>query len=354
MAGFFAHKSHLCHTFTAQDEHISHRIRTAPDNPVTSKAHSTRKVGKIALSSAVFSVALAGSLVLTACSGSGGSGGSFDEGTTEGPNYSQPSSIYGASYNANEAKTFSGGSIDTAHVAEGYVAASAQNASRLKLQILCNNNSYNYDLPSDGTPIVCPLNMGNGQYTFRIMQNTSGNNYVEIASTTASVSLTNEFEPYVRPNLFCDFSNSSTCVSQARELTSDASNEGDVVRSVYEWVVKNISYDYDKAEELSGTTGYIPNPDETMESRSGICFDYASLAAAMLRSLGIPCQIITGYVSPDSVYHAWNMVYINGRWISVQFSIEPDTWTRMDLTFAAAGAGSTVGDGTDYTDRYVY
>ena len=105
---------------------------------------------------------------------------------------------------------------------------------------------------------------------------------------------------------------------------------------------------------MATATGYIPDPDRTYEERTGICFDYASLAAAMLRSLGIPCKIITGYVSPDGIYHAWNMVYIDGEWISVEISVGPDSWTRIDLTFAAAGAGSTVGDGTDYTDRYVY
>lgn len=322
-------------------------------------------VKRTTLLAVALSLLLSASLVLFGCAGDAGagstagtssadSGGSFDAGTTEGPTYSEPSSILSATFNANEAQTFSGGSIDTAHVAEGYVAASAQNSSRLKFQVICNQTSYNYDLPADGTPIVCPINMGSGQYTFRIMQNTSGNNYVEVASTQAAVSLSSEFEPYLRPNMFCNFTNNSACVNQARELASDASNEGDVVRAVYEWVVTNISYDYDKAEELSGTTGYVPNPDETLASKTGICFDYASLAAAMLRSLGIPCQLITGYVSPDSVYHAWNMVYIDGRWVSVEFSIEPDTWTRMDLTFAAAGAGATTGDGAEYTDRYIY
>ena len=113
-------------------------------------------------------------------------------------------------------------------------------------------------------------------------------------------------------------------------------------------------YDNAKAEQLSGKSGYIPNPDETLPTQKGICFDYASLGAAMLRSLGIPCQVITGYVSPDDVYHAWNMVYIDGEWISVEISIKPNSWTRVDLTFAASGAASTIGDGTSYTDRYTY
>ena len=98
----------------------------------------------------------------------------------------------------------------------------------------------------------------------------------------------------------------------------------------------------------------MPSPDETLALGTGICFDYASLSAAMLRSLGIPCKVVTGYVSPDGVYHAWNLVYINGSWTSVEFSVRAGEWSRVDLTFAAAGAGDTVGDGTSYTDRYVY
>lgn len=304
---------------------------------------------------AALACACAVAAVLCACGADGGSqGGATDAGSTDGPAYQVPASIQPAAYDANAASVTAAGGIDTSHVSEGYVAASATNSARLKFQVVRGDAGYNYDLPGDGTPIVCPLNMGNGTYTFRIMQNTSGNNYVEIASAQANVQMTDEFEPYLRPNQFCSFTDSSQCVQQARQLAADAANEGDVVRAVYQWVVGNITYDYDKAAELATATGYIPDPDATLAARSGICFDYASLSAAMLRSLGIPCQVITGYVAPDQLYHAWNMVYINGTWVSVEFSINPDEWTRMDLTFAAAGSGGTTGDGTGYTDRYVY
>lgn len=300
--------------------------------------------------------AFAAALALAGCGGSGAGqpGAEGGEGSTSGPAYEEPASILPAGFDAAAALVLAGGSIDVSHVAEGYVAASATSDARLKFQVLCGDGSYNYDLPGDGAPIVCPLNMGDGAYTFRIMQNTSGNNYVEVASATAQVELASEFEPYLRPNLFCDFDDGSACVVQARSLAAGAANQGDVVRSVYLWIVDSIAYDYDKAAELSSATGYVPDPDRTLEERSGICFDYASLAAAMLRSLGIPCQVVTGYVEPDALYHAWNMVYIDGSWVSVEFSIQPDTWTRMDVTFAAAGATETTGDGTGYTDRYRY
>lgn len=317
-----------------------------------------RPTARVARLAVVCALGLA--LTLSACGGgaSAGNGGGATAGATEGetsgPTFEEPASITQATFDAASATTSAGVSIDISHLAEGYVAASAQNANRLKLQVVCGEMSYNYDLPGDGTPIVAPLNMGNGAYAFRVMQNTSGNNYVEIARADATVTLASEFEPYLRPNLFCTYTDDSACVALARELAADAANEGDVMRSVYTWLVENITYDYDKAAQVSGTTGYAPDPDATLEAKSGICFDYASLAAAMLRSLGIPTKIITGYVAPDGVYHAWNMVYINGSWTSVAIRIDPNTWTRVDITFAAAGAGDTVGDGSSYTDRYTY
>lgn len=296
---------------------------------------------------------LAVCLVATGCTGGGG--GTADAGETSGPPYAEPSSIATSSFDAAAATGGNGGLIDTSHAALGYVGASAQNGSRLKFQVIKDGMSYNYDLPGDGTPIICPLNMGDGTYEFRIMQNTSGTNYVQLTGTTANVALESPFEPYLRPNLFCSYTESSACVAQARQLAAGAENQGDVVRAVYDWMVRSIAYDSAKAAQLADTTGYVPDPDATMSAGSGICFDYASLAAAIFRSLGIPCQIVTGYVSPDNIYHAWNMIYIDGTWVSAQITVEANQWTRIDLTFAAGGAdASYIGDGSAYTDRYVY
>ena len=45
---------------------------------------------------------------------------------------------------------------------------------------------------------------------------------------------------------------------------------------------------------------------------------------------------------------------LTGTWQSARFSVSPNTWSRIDLTFAATGGGANVGDGESYTDRYVY
>jgi hypothetical protein len=48
------------------------------------------------------------------------------------------------------------------------------------------------------------------------------------------------------------------------------------------------------------------------------------------------------------------MVYGDGSWKSAQFSVNPNTWSRVDVTFAAAGTTEFTGNGTEYVDRYVY
>ena len=52
--------------------------------------------------------------------------------------------------------------VDTSHVAQGYVAASAVSDSRLKFQVVYGDVKYNYDLPSDGTPQCYVLQSGIG------------------------------------------------------------------------------------------------------------------------------------------------------------------------------------------------
>lgn len=274
--------------------------------------------------------------------------------STSGSSFTLQTRIIDATYDESAALGENNAYIDTSHVAQGYVGASCINDARIKLQVTSGNTSYNYNVSGDGTPTIAPLTFGDGTYTFRLMQNTSENNYVELYQTSANVVLDDENSPYVRPNIFCNYTENSECVSRARELVSSCATQGEAVEAICSWVIDNISYDDEKALELQSATDYVPNPDATIESGTGICFDYASLGAAMLRSQGIPTQIVTGYVSPNGIYHAWIMIYIDGTWTTAQFSVEENTWSRVDLTFAAGSSNANIGDGKEYTDRYVY
>ena len=103
--------------------------------------------------------------------------------------------------------------------------------------------------------------------------------------------------------------------------------------------------------------GYIPDIDNTMKTKKGICFDYASLMAAMLRSQNIPTKLVVGY-SGDA-YHAWISVYLHeSGWIDNIIEFDGKNWSLIDPTLAANNSGSSVknyiGDGSNYTVKYLY
>lgn len=310
---------------------------------------------------AVAATALAAACTLAGCQGSPSGGpppaaADGGAGQASGPPFERPPLAL-SPFDPAAAIESNGAAIDASHLAEGYVAVSATSATRLKFEVARDGDdaSAYFDLPADGTPISCPLVAGDGTYTFTVWENTSGNRYAELASLPGQqVTLTDEFQPFIRPSVYCDYDAESASTQLANQLCADAQNQGDVVRAIYGWIVGNIAYDEGKASALADATGYLPSPDATIGDEGGICFDYASLAAAMLRSQGIPCKIVTGYVSPDNIYHAWNMVYIDGTWVGTSINIESNTWTRIDTTFAAGSGSSFVGDGTTYTDRFTY
>ena len=275
--------------------------------------------------------------------------------STSGAAFNPPKEVMSPSFNAGSAVSANDSAIDVSAVSEGVVLTAGKSSARLKLLVTCGEMSYNYDIPGDGTPIACPVNMGNGTYTFAVMRNTEGNNYAELVSTTTDVKLESEFAPFLHPSVICDYENGSDCVKKARELTKGAKTQGDALAAICNWVTDNVTYDKKKAAQVGGKTGYLPDPDDTLNTRKGICFDYAALSAALLRSVGLPARVVTGYVSPGDLYHAWTVVYIDGTWKSVYFTVDSKTWTRVDLTFAAGSPGDKfVGDGKKYTDRYVY
>ena len=103
-------------------------------------------------------------------------------------------------FNEDEATAFGSGEIDLSQLEDGIIGVKAQSDTRLKMQIVCGEDKYNYDLPNDGSATFFPLNMGNGTYTFRLMEQVGDSKYACIGSEDRDVTLKDEFQPYLRPN----------------------------------------------------------------------------------------------------------------------------------------------------------
>ena len=248
--------------------------------------------------------------------------------------------------------------VDGSKAAYGYIGIKGSYGSgpyagnRLKVQITCTE-TYTYDLTTNGKPNYYPLNQGNGSYDITVYRNVEGNSYATVGTATLDATMINDHQPFMHANSYCNFTKKSKAVKKAKKLCKKKKSDTAKVSAIYKWLSKKIKYDYKKAATVE--SGYIPNPDKTLKSKKGICFDYASLAAAMMRSQGIPCKLMTGYVAPDDAYHSWNMIYVKTKgWIAAEIKAKTGKYGRIDVTFAAAGAGAYVGNGSNYVDRYEY
>ena len=223
--------------------------------------------------------------------------------------------------------------IDTSKAAAGTIRVRQNgNPTKVKVLVYFNGSSkyYQYTIPTNNTWTSIPLQSGSGTYKVRFMKQVSGNSYSQMYSVTFQVGMQNANSAYLNPSQYVVYNSGSASVAKAKSLVSGAGSDAQKVSKIYSYIVNNISYDYDKMKNLP--SGYLPNPDSTLASRKGICFDYAALMAAMLRSQGVPCKLVIG--NADGQYHAWNMVYVNG------------SWQLYDPTFGAAGqrAGSYVAE----------
>ncbi len=247
--------------------------------------------------------------------------------------------------------------IDYSHTDDGYVMVqyTASTQQKLKSQVTGPATTYTYNL-APGEWAVFPLSDGNGDYQVKLFENVVDNRYSQVLAADFSVTLSNEFAPFIRPNQYVNYENAAKTIETAASLTKDADDLLSKVEVIYHFVVSNISYDTEKAATVQ--SGYLPDLDEVLSAKTGICFDYASLMTGMLRSLGIPCKLVVGYA--DDVYHAWISVWSEETgWIDGAVFFDGTTWQRMDPTFASTSgkdfsAGEFIGDGTNYTTKYIY
>lgn len=256
--------------------------------------------------------------------------------------------------------TFSSNSamIDASNVSHGYVMIQyTGKASKIKVQIMKNGGeTYTYDLNARSAYEVFPLTEGNGTYTVRVLEQVQGNQYAVKSNNQLSVNLKSEFEPFLYPNQYVNFSSGSAVAAKSEELAVSASDSLGVITNVYNYVVNNFTYDTALANTVE--SGYLPNVDQVLAKKKGICFDYAAVMTAMLRSQNIPTKLVVGYTG--NVYHAWVNVYIEGQgWVDNIIYFDGYNWKLMDPTFASSGGNSPtikeyITNSSNYKAKYTY
>ncbi|MCR5388395.1 MAG: transglutaminase-like domain-containing protein [Lachnospiraceae bacterium] len=249
--------------------------------------------------------------------------------------------------------------IDYSNASDGYVMVKYLKSTKDKLKAQVTGPTkvtYTYTLKAKEY-ITFPLSEGNGTYkvtVFKAIGNTSRMSTAVSVSFTAKLS--DEFAPFLRPNQYVDYKSSSAVLEKAEELIGDKKDTLDKVSSVYSYVVDNFTYDTQKAKTVQ--SGYVPDVDEILQKKTGICFDYASVMASMLRANGVPVKLVVGYAG--KVYHAWLNVYSEkDGWLDAVIFFDGNSWKLMDPTLASSGHQSPevlqyIGDSSNYNAKFSY
>ena len=223
--------------------------------------------------------------------------------------------------------------IDFSHADEGYISAVYTGRSeRAKLRVKCGSIQYDHDLAADGTREFFPL-MESGSYSVKVYELVTGKSYGEAVSAEFEAAIKSSTAMYLYPNKYINFNSKSECVKKAAELCAGVNDEVEKISEIFSYVAGNITYDKQLAATVK--SGYIPAPDKTLEKGTGICFDYASLMGAMLRSQSIPTRLVIGWAEPE-IYHAWNEIYTEETgWITPELFLKKKGFNIADATFYA-------------------
>ncbi|WNS43245.1 transglutaminase-like domain-containing protein [Paenibacillus sp. MMS20-IR301] len=124
---------------------------------------------------------------------------------------------------------------------------------------------------------------------------------------------------------------SADIAGAAADIAGEAGGDEAKARLLYDWIGSRIAYDYTKAENYEQKRiWHEQTPQDTFDTKLGVCIDYARLYAMMARSQGLQVRVVTGkgYDGRGGYGpHAWNEVYISSE----------ERWIPLDSTWASSG-----------------
>jgi hypothetical protein len=128
-------------------------------------------------------------------------------------------------------------------------------------------------------------------------------------------------------------------IDLARKAVGNTQDAAEAARRIESFV-----HEYITAKDLS--IGYA-SAVEVAQSRQGDCSEHAVLTAAMCRAVGIPAQVVMGYVYCPQFMdqkdffggHAWDQVYIGNQWVGIDATRAPGGYSAGHIA-QAAGNGN--------------
>lgn len=182
---------------------------------------------------------------------------------------------------------------------------------------------------------------GVGEYQVSVLVHKEGRRYT--FGPTVYVKNTVEVNRFLVPTLHVE-SNNEKIIALAQEITKDCKSDAEKAKSIYDWVTANIVYDYKKyIRQMNNDYDNVYGALNTLKTKTGVCYDYAALVAALGRASGLQVKMIKGNFKSAlrSELHAWNEIYIS----------EENKWIPVDSTFGASMRSNYFDNNDFYKDH---
>lgn len=121
-------------------------------------------------------------------------------------------------------------------------------------------------------------------------------------------------EEFLEPSPYVQ-SGHTDIIQQAAAIRGGQQDPAVIVRSLADWVHTRL----EKRPVLG-----LPDALSTLRSGKGDCNEHAALFAALARASGVPTAIVAGVTLHKGAfyYHAWNEVCLDGKWISLDTTVD--------------------------------
>jgi transglutaminase-like putative cysteine protease len=142
--------------------------------------------------------------------------------------------------------------------------------------------------------------------------------------------LPTEVIQFLLPSRYCQ---SDRLLDLARSIVGDLPPNYQQVQAIHDWVRREISYVMESSDASTSAM-------ETLDSRCGVCRDFAHLGITLCRAMSIPARMVVGFLhelEPMDL-HAWFEAFIGGRWYAFDATQAQTKGNRIVIAYGRDAA----------------
>jgi transglutaminase-like putative cysteine protease len=135
---------------------------------------------------------------------------------------------------------------------------------------------------------------------------------------------------YLLPSRYCQ---SDVMAALAWEIMEGADLGYAQVEAIRSWIFNHVKYCY-------GTSNTATSAADTVQTRTGVCRDFAHLGIALCRSFNIPTRMVVGYLydlKPMDL-HAWFEAYVGEQWYAFDATQAKTSGNRIAIAYGRDAA----------------